>query len=95
MGRKTAGIYPTEDGRWQVDKWYRGTRLRQRGFTSFEEAQGWLIRRLEQLRVAEIRGERPQRLFSEVAAYYLLQSQDKASIESETYHLKSVMPTKP
>lgn len=94
MGRKTAGIYPgAEEGSWQVDKWYRSTRLRQRGFSSFEEAEGWLIKRLEQLRAAELHGERPERLFSEAAAHYLLQHQEKASIESETYHLQSVMPT--
>ena len=93
MGRKTTGIYPGEDGSWQVDKWYRSTRLRQRGFASLEEAEGWLIRRLEQLRAAEVHGKRPERSFSEAAAHYLLKYQDKASIVSETYHLKSVMPT--
>jgi integrase len=93
MGRKKAGVYPAEDGSWQVDKWYRGTRLRQRGFESFEHAESWLIRQLEGLRHAEVHGERPKRTFSEAATHYLLQSQDKASIVSETYHLKSVMPT--
>jgi len=93
MGRKTAGVYPGEDGSWQVDKWYRGTRLRQRGFASFEEAEGWLIRRLEQLRAVQVHGQRPERLFSEAAAHYLVKYQDKASIVSDTYHLKSVMPT--
>jgi integrase len=92
MGRKTTGVYPGEDGSWQVDKWYRSTRLRQRGFTSFEEAEGWLIGRLEQLRAAEVHGKRPQRLFGEVAAHHLLKHQDKVSIVSEAYHLKSVMP---
>lgn len=93
MGRKTAGVYPGKDGTWQVDKWYRSTRLRQRGFASFEEAEGWLIRRLDQLRAVELHGQRPARLFSEAAAHYLVKYQDKASIVSETYHLKSVMPT--
>jgi integrase len=93
MGRKTVGVYPGEDGTWQVDKWFCNTRLRQRGFASFEEAEGWLIRRLEQARALALRGERPERLFSEAAAYYLVKSQGKASIVSETYHLKSIMPT--
>jgi hypothetical protein len=39
-------------------------------------------------------GERPERLFSEAAAYFLVKSQEKASIVSETYHLKSV-PCRP
>lgn len=93
MGRKTTGVYPGNDGTWQVDKWYRSTRLRQRGFASLEEAEGWLIRRLEQLRAAEVHGKRAEPLFSEVAAHYLLKFQDKVSIVSDTYHLKSVMPT--
>lgn len=93
MGRKTTGIYPGENGSWQVDRRYASTRLRQRGFASFEEAESWLIKRLEQLRATELHGERPERLFSEAAAYYLLKHQDKASLVSETYHLQSVMPT--
>lgn len=93
MGRKATGIYPRTEGTWQVDKWYAGTRLFKRGFASFEEAEKWLIRRLEQLRAVEIHGRRPQRTFSEAAAHYLLKFQEKASIVSETYHLKSVMPT--
>ena len=93
MGRKTAGVYPGEGGSWQVDKWYRSTRLRQRGFASFEEAESWLIRRLEQLRAVHVHGQRPERLFSEAAAHYLVKYQDKASIVNDTYHLKSVMPT--
>jgi hypothetical protein len=90
MGRKTAGIDPGEEGTWQVDKWYRGTRPRQRGFASLEEAVGRLMRRLEQLLAVEVHGQRAQRLFSEVAAYYLAQHQDKASIVSETCRLTSV-----
>jgi integrase len=93
MGRKTTGIYLGENGSWQVDRWYATTRLRQRGFGSFEEAEGWLIKRLEQLRATELHGERPERRFSEAAAYYLLKHKDKASIVSEAYHLQSVMPT--
>jgi len=93
MGRKTTGIYPGKNGSWQIDRRYASTRLRQRGFASFEEAESWLIKRLEQLRATELHGERPERLFSEAAAYYLLKHQDKASLVSETYHLQSVMPT--
>lgn len=92
MGRKAPGIYPGSEGTWTVDKWYANTRLFRRGFADFEEAEKWLIRRLEQLRKIDIHGLRPQRLFSDVAAHYLLKHQDKPSIVNETYHLKSVMP---
>jgi integrase len=93
MGRRVPGIYPGSEGTWTVDKWYANTRLFRRGFADFEEAEEWLIRHLEQLRAAEVHGKRPGRSFSEAAANYLLKYQDKASIVSETYHLRSVMPT--
>jgi integrase len=40
-----------------------------------------------------VHGRRADRLFNEVAAHYLVKHQDKASIVSDAYHLKSVMPT--
>ena len=92
MGQQTRGIYPGKDGTWQVDKWWHGTRFRQRGFTNFEEAERWLIKSLGELRAVAIHGERTQRRFDEVAAHYLLTNQDKASIVTETYMLQSVMP---
>lgn len=92
MGRTTRGIYPDENGSWQVDKYWRGTRLRQRGFESAGEAEGWLIRQLEQLRTVAIYGERPTRTFEQAAVHYLQTHQDKVSLETDTYLLKSVMP---
>ena len=93
MGRKTGGIYPGENGTWQVDRWWKSTRLRQRGFISFEEAERWLIKRLEELRAVVIHGERAPRRFDEVAAHYLLEFQDKPSLVTETYLLQGLMPT--
>jgi integrase len=93
MGRKTGGIYPGENGTWQVDRWWKNTRLRQRGFGSFEEADRWLIKRLEELRAVVVHGERAKRLFDEVAAHYVLEFKDKASIVTETYLLQGIMPT--
>ena len=92
MGQQTRGIYPQRDGTWQVDKWWRGTRFRQRGFRSFEEAERWLIKSLDELRAVVVHGERAVRRFDETAAHYLLTNQFKASIATETYMLKSVMP---
>jgi integrase len=92
MGQKTRGIYPDKDGSWQVDKWYRTTRLRQRGFSSFEEAERWLIQRLDQLRNVLIHGAQVERTFDQAAAHYLSTHEAKASIITETYMLQSVMP---
>lgn len=93
MGQSTRSIYPdTTTGEWQVDRWWNKTRLRKRGFVSFEEAERWLIRRLEELRAVALHGSRPDRTFSEAAAYYLLKHESKASIVTETHMLQGVMP---
>jgi len=92
MGRKTTGIYPQDNGEWQVDKHWRGTRLRRRGFGSYEEAESWLIRQLGERRTVAIHGERQQRTFNAAAAHYLLKHETKASIATETILLKSIMP---
>jgi integrase len=92
MGQTTRGIYPESEGTWQVDKWWGSTRLRKRGFISFEEAEHWLIRQLEGLRVVVIHGERPKRTFDEAAAHYLRLNQAKTSIVTDAYLLQSVMP---
>ena len=92
MGRRVTGIYPGGEATWQSTSGTTGTRLFRRGFANFEEAEKRLIRRLEQLRAVEVHGKRPERSFSEAAAHYLLKFQDKPSIVSETYHLRSVMP---
>ena len=93
MGQQTRGIYPEKDGTWQVDKWYRKSRLRCRGFSCFEEAERWLIKELGALRAVALHGERPKRTFDLAAAHYLLTNQDKASLVTETYLLKGIMPT--
>lgn len=93
MGQQQRGIYPCADGTCEVDKWYRGTRLRRCGFESFAEAEGWLIQQLGTLRQKELHGVRAPRTFSEAAAHYLNTHQEKASLETEVYLLKSIMPT--
>lgn len=93
MGQQTRGIYPEKDGTWQVDKWYRKSRLRCRGFSSFEEAERWLIKELGALRAVALHGERPKRTFDSAAEHYLLTNQDKTSLITETYLLKGIMPT--
>lgn len=88
MGQRTTGIYPSSNGTWQVDKWWRGTRIFQRGFSTFEEADGWLIKRLGALRQQKLHGERPGRTFDDAAAHYLETNQDKVSIVTEIILLK-------
>lgn len=92
MGQKTRGIYPGENGTWQVDKWWRKSRFRERGFGSFEEAESWLIRQLGDKRAVVVHGERAVRTFDNAAAHYLQTNQDKLSLATEAYLLINVMP---
>lgn len=92
MGQKIRGIYPEKDGTWQVDKWYLGTRLRQRGFPTAGEAEIWLIARLGELRAVHLHGMRPERTFDQAAAHYVTTHQDKKSLPTEIILLDSIMP---
>ena len=91
MGRSQSGIYSDHQGYWWVDKVYKGTRLRQR-FERFEEAESWLILQLEQLRQKHLFGIRKKRTFDEAAAKYLLDHQDKVSLQTDIYSLERLMP---
>ena len=91
MGRKQSGIYQDDKNRWCVDKVYRGKRLRER-FENLEEAENWLIRQLEILRQVNLFGARKERTFNEAAAKYLVDHQDKVSLQTDIYMLESIMP---
>lgn len=91
MGRSQTGIYQDKQGFWRVDRIYKGTRLRNR-FQSFEEAESWLIFQLEQLRKIHLYGIRPKRTFDEAAAKYLLDHQEKVSLQQDIYQLERLMP---
>ena len=92
MGRPQNGIYRDKQGNWWVDRVYRGTRLRQSFGQNRKEAQSWLIHQLEQLRQSQLFGTRAKRTFDEAAAKYLLDHQDKVSIECDIYHRGRLMP---
>lgn len=91
MGR-TTGIQPTKDGGYKVDKVYRKKRIYQLGFKTVEEAESYLVRTLDQMRIEFVHGVRPPRTFDSAAANYLQTHQQKPSLESDIYHLKAVMP---
>lgn len=92
MGKKTTGILADKNGNWQVDKWFLGSRFRQRGFFTFAEAEGWLIEKLNEARQVKLLGERPRRTFGQATVHYLAIYESKISIETEIYQLRSVMP---
>ena len=93
MGQKMRGIYPEKNtDTWEVDKWWRGTRFRQRGFGSYEEAERWLIKQLGDKRQVVLHGERPTRTFDQAAAHYVLLNREKVSLDTEISLLKPLMP---
>lgn len=91
MGRTQSGIYQDPQGLWCIDKVFKGTRLRNR-FERFEEAESWLILQLEQLRQQFHFGIRQKRSFDEAAAKYLLDHQEKVSLQTDIYLLEGLMP---
>lgn len=91
MGRKQTGIYQDQQGSWWVDKFYKGTRLRNR-FECLEEAESWLILQLEQIRQKHLFGIQPKKTFDEAAAKYLLDHQDKVSLQTDIYLLDKLVP---
>jgi len=92
MGQRTRGIYPTENGLWEVDKWKSNRRLRQCGFQSHDEAERWLIKHLGELRETVLHGLPTAYTFDQAAAHYINLHEQKASLETEIFMLKSVMP---
>ena len=92
MGQKARGIFPYKNGLWEVDKWQYGTRLRQCGFTSYSQAENWLIQRISELQAAAIQGVRGRFTFDEAAAHYVTLHADKVSLETDISLLSTVMP---
>ena len=91
MGKQTTGIYQVANGSWEIDKWVDGVRLRE-FFRTYQEAEAWLTRRLEERRVEKVQGRKPTKTFNEAAGRYLHDFVHLPSIESSMHHLKAVMP---
>ncbi|MGO9568543.1 MAG: tyrosine-type recombinase/integrase [Desulfomonilaceae bacterium] len=77
---------------WHIEKRFRGSRIREScGTSDLEEAERYLVHRLEQIRQAEIYGVRPKRSFRQAATKYLKEA-TKASIADDAMHLKFLEP---
>jgi integrase len=92
MGRKRMpGLYKRY-GVFQIDKVFRGTRIREStGTSDFAEAEAHLVRRIEQIRQAQVFGVRPQRSFKKAATKYLEENLHKRSIATDAKCIKKVM----
>lgn len=93
MARKAiSGLYQ-KGGVWQIDKVFRGERLREStGTGDRQEAEQYLIHRLEQLRQQKVYGVRRTRTWEEAATRFLIESKDQPSIKLTAHHLKQLNP---
>lgn len=88
MARKTiSGLYQ-KGGIWQIDKVFRGERLQEStGTGDRQEAEQYLIHRLEKLRQERVYGIRRTRTWEEAATRFLLEYKDQPSIKLSAHHL--------
>lgn len=93
MARKTiSGLYE-RNGIWHIDKVVRGTRLQEStGTCEREEAEQYLIHRLEKLRQEKIYGVRKVRTWREAATRFLVEYQDQPSIALSASHIEQLDP---
>lgn len=93
MGRKqTTGLFKRGDV-WHIEKQTLGHRLRESTDTkSFQEAEQYLAKRIEDIRQATIFGVRSKRSFKEAAVRFLSENQHKASINTDAILLKLICP---
>jgi hypothetical protein len=77
---------------WWIDKKVDGQRIQEStGTSDLDEAQRYLIHKLEALRQAKIYGVRPKWTFAQAAAKYL-KEKEKRSIADDISHLDTLMP---
>ncbi len=92
MARKEMSGLVKRGGVWDVNKRFRGQRIREStGSSDLAEAESYLVHRLEQIRQAEIYGVRPRRIFKQAATRYL-REKTKTSLEQDAHHLKLLDP---
>jgi len=78
---------------WHINKRVNGQRIcESTGATQLEEAQRYLVRKLEAHRQAIVYGERPKRSFDTAAARFVDTNQHKRSLSDDIGHLSKLMP---
>ncbi|WP_110970819.1 tyrosine-type recombinase/integrase [Pseudomonas huaxiensis] len=93
MARKTITGLSQRNGIWHIDKKVNGERLYEStGSREREEAERYLIFRLEQLRQQKVYGVRRVRTWREAATKYLVDFADQPSIWLTATHLKLLDP---
>lgn len=92
MGRKRTPGLQKRGETWYIDKKVFGSRLcESTGTGELEEAEKFLARRLEEIRLATVYGVRPKRTFIEAATKFLLENQHKRSLRSDAGRLRKLV----
>ncbi|WP_410054774.1 tyrosine-type recombinase/integrase [Legionella genomosp. 1] len=92
MGRKRTPGLQKRGSVWCIDKKVFGRRLcESTGTDNLEEAEKYLARRLEEIRLATVYGVRPKRTFTEAATKFLMENQHKRSISDDAGRLREVV----
>ncbi len=93
MGHKRMSGLVKRGGYWHINKIVDGQRIcESTGSDQLEEAERYLVRKLETYRQAKIYGQRPKRSFMEAATRFLNEHQHKKSLHDDAGHLKKLMP---
>jgi integrase len=92
-GTRTPGITIGADGRFFIDKRYRGIRIGMRvGATTQEEAERRLKAQMHDIDVDLARRAHPRPTFADCAARYLAQSREKRSFAAINVHVRALLP---
>ncbi len=93
MGQKRMPGLVKRGGIWHINKRVDGQRIcESTGSSQLEEAEKYLVRKLEIYRQAKVYGLRPKRSFDEAAARFLNEHQHKRSLSDDAGRLKGLMP---
>lgn len=92
MGRKRIPGLQKRNGIWVIDKKIYGCRLYEStGTSDLEEAERYLAKKLEEIRLANIYGVRPKRSFMEAATKFLMENQHKRSLRDDAGRLRELV----
>ena len=90
---RTPGITIGTNGRFFIDKRYRGVRIGMRaGAITQEQAERRLAALMQDIDVELARRAHPRPKFADCAARYLLQSREKRSFEAIQVHVRALLP---
>jgi integrase len=93
MGHKKMPGLVKRYGSWHINKIVDGVRIcESTGTSELEEAEKYLVHRLENIRQAKVYGIRPKRIFREAATKFLLEHQHKKSLRVDAWCLKALDP---